>query len=71
MSSDKKIDHEVRFKEDLLETGSEGDTSSAASESKLERERRLVRKLDMRIIPMLCIIYLFACESSCDRRRSF
>ncbi|KAI0716549.1 MFS general substrate transporter [Earliella scabrosa] len=60
MSSDKKIDHEVRFKEDVLETGSEGDTSSAASESKLERERRLVRKLDMRIIPMLCIIYLFA-----------
>lgn len=24
-------------------------------------EKRLVRKLDRRIIPMLCIIYLFAC----------
>lgn len=35
-----------------------------------EDERRLVRKLDMRIMPMACIMYLFACayflcSSSC------
>ena len=27
-----------------------------------EDERRLVRKLDMRIMPMACIMYLFACK---------
>ena len=26
-------------------------------------ERRLVRKLDSRIMPLACILYLFACES--------
>lgn len=25
-------------------------------------ERRLVRKLDVRIMPIACILYLFACE---------
>lgn len=25
-------------------------------------EKRLVRKLDMRIMPIACILYLFACE---------
>ena len=25
-------------------------------------EKRLVRKLDMRIMPIACIMYLFACE---------
>lgn len=27
-----------------------------------EQERRLVRKLDWRIMPIACIMYLFACE---------
>ena len=27
-----------------------------------DEERRLVRKLDMRIMPIACIMYLFACE---------
>jgi len=26
------------------------------------RERLLVRKLDQRILPILCLLYLFACE---------
>jgi hypothetical protein len=26
-------------------------------------EKKLVRKLDMRIMPIACILYLFACES--------
>lgn len=29
-----------------------------------DEERRLVRKLDMRIMPILSIVYLFACKSS-------
>jgi hypothetical protein len=26
------------------------------------QERLLVRKLDLRILPLLCLLYLFACE---------
>lgn len=26
------------------------------------QERRLLRKLDKRILPILCLLYLFACE---------
>ena len=29
-----------------------------------EEERRLVRRLDMRIMPIACILYLFACKSN-------
>ena len=32
-------------------------------------ERRLVRKLDWRIMPIACIMYLFACTWSCSLRR--
>ncbi len=39
-------------------------TNSAA------QERRLVRKLDMRIMPMLCMMYLFACKSTTSLRTS-
>lgn len=28
-----------------------------------EDEKRLVKKLDARIMPLACILYLFACES--------
>ena len=27
-----------------------------------EEEKRLVRRLDMRLMPVLCALYLFACE---------
>lgn len=30
-------------------------------------EKRLVRKLDMRIMPIVCILYLFACKLICTR----
>lgn len=40
--------------------------SGSAKETSLEErsleEQRLVRKLDLRIMPLLCIVYLFACE---------
>lgn len=29
----------------------------------LTAEKRLLRKLDGRILPILCVLYLFACES--------
>ncbi len=29
-----------------------------------DEEKRLVRKLDIRIMPIACILYLFACESN-------
>lgn len=27
-----------------------------------DEERRLVRKIDLRIMPIACVLYLFACE---------
>jgi len=27
-----------------------------------EEEKRLVRKIDLRILPITCLLYLFACE---------
>ena len=40
------------------------DQAEVGVESKFtaEDERRLVRKLDWRIMPIACIMYLFACE---------
>jgi hypothetical protein len=32
-------------------------------ESKIDEERALVRKLDKRILPIACLLYLFACQS--------
>jgi hypothetical protein len=37
-------------------------TRSATNEVDPEEERRLVRKLDTRILPIACLMYLFACE---------
>ena len=37
------------------------DTSERLVHSK-EEERRLVRKLDLRLMPILCIMYLCACK---------
>jgi hypothetical protein len=30
------------------------------------QERLLLRKLDLRILPILCLLYLFACEFNCS-----
>jgi hypothetical protein len=30
------------------------------------QERLLVRKLDRRILPILCFLYLFTCECNCS-----
>ena len=35
---------------------------STARTERREAERRLVRKLDKRILPLLCAMYLFACK---------
>lgn len=43
----------------------ESDVSNANSIEEYtaeEQERKLVRKLDRRILPILCLLYLFACE---------
>lgn len=40
----------------------ESHSVSGSVEETLLEERKLVRKLDLRIMPLLCIVYLFACE---------
>jgi hypothetical protein len=37
---------------------------SAQEEPGSHEERLLVRKLDRRILPIACLLYLFACQSS-------
>ena len=34
-----------------------------------EEEKRLVRRLDMRLMPVLCALYLFACEFATELLR--
>jgi len=46
----------------------EGPSESSLQPSDVERlieEKRLVRKLDSRILPITCLLYLFACQHNC------
>ena len=65
MSTSVSGDGDEKFQISIREdTGRDVETPSDASKSGFtaEDERRLVRKLDMRIMPTVCLIYLFACE---------
>ena len=42
----------------------DSDDSSDSDTAAHREERRLVRKLDERIMPLICCIYLFSCASS-------
>jgi hypothetical protein len=44
-----------------LESASESGSQPTDPE-KIVEERRLVRKLDRRILPITCLLYLFACK---------
>lgn len=39
------------------------ESASFSDEHRLAEEKRLVRKLDKRIMPIACLLYLFACLS--------
>ncbi|KAG5339785.1 hypothetical protein C0989_003585 [Termitomyces sp. Mn162] len=56
--SDENHDSELTIDDGKLETASE-ETPQAELERLLE-EKRLVRKLDHRILPIACLLYLFA-----------
>lgn len=43
----------------------DSDVVKSESVSMAVEERRLVRKIDWRIMPIACIMYLFACEFLC------
>jgi hypothetical protein len=45
-----------------LETASDEPSTLIHKEKTIE-ERKLVRKLDVRILPITCLLYLFACKS--------
>ena len=44
--------------------------SSFNRSSSLEDEKRLIKRLDSRLMPVLCALYLFACEYSTFVRSS-
>lgn len=47
---------------EVVEFTGQENTLTDGSTSPVEQERRLVRRLDMRLMPVLCALYLFACE---------
>jgi hypothetical protein len=58
MSSEKQPEQVVAMSQ--LESGSEASSSSSPSPTPPIDEKALVRKIDMRVIPMLFIIYVAA-----------
>jgi hypothetical protein len=61
MSPDEKSDEKSH--ETVLESPSiQPDVQVQAEDSASVEERRLVRKLDGRILPIACLMYLFACQ---------
>lgn len=57
-------DDSKEFKGDdmKVEVATEERASLEASGSWFMEEKRLIRKLDRRILPIACLLYLFACE---------
>lgn len=54
-------DEEKRPSSDEKETKSTYDTDGNKPIATSDEEKRLVRKLDRRILPITCLLYLFAC----------
>ena len=53
----------MEYDEEKVEV-SAGPSSRPATAEEVAEEKRLVRKLDYRIMPIACLLYLFACKSS-------
>ena len=62
MSSEKHLKTSSSSVEDVKVENAEREDYQEPSESWLAEEKKLVRKLDKRILPMACLLYLFACE---------
>lgn len=68
MSPDLKQEPLTDFVEKLDESFRDDELGDAEGRQKIspaeaqEAERNLVRKLDWRILPVTCLLYLFACE---------
>ncbi|GLB42135.1 putative major facilitator superfamily protein [Lyophyllum shimeji] len=58
MTTDAKHDSKLTAEDEKLEVSSEG--SHQTDPERLLEEKRLVRKLDGRILPIACLLYLFA-----------
>lgn len=67
MSSESRLTKEYDQK---IEQGSDTDDAQSQNQQTpetfagTEEERQLVRKFDWRILPITCLLYLFACPSS-------
>jgi len=55
------LDEEKRPSYDERETNSTSDAGGNKPIATSDEEKRLVRKLDRRILPITCLLYLFAC----------
>ena len=56
-----KVGEKERTQDVVVDVLLDGDSAERSASSR-DEEIRLVRKLDRRIMPMLCIMYLFAGE---------
>ncbi len=60
MSIDEKL--QISVNESVPLECPTADDADAGLGSSPADERRLVRKVDMRIMPLICLLYLFACK---------
>lgn len=58
-------DHEKSHSSLLLPQTDLTEARNEPTEAEKAAERKLVRKLDKRIMPIACLLYLFACKSPC------
>ncbi len=63
-SKDEENFVEEKQAEDVDGVPDEGEMISATRYEGTPEERKLVRKLDGRIMPLACVLYLFACTPS-------
>ena len=58
-----KVGEKARTQDVVVDVLSDGDSAERSASSR-DEEIRLVRKLDKRILPLLCAMYLFACKQT-------
>jgi hypothetical protein len=55
------IEKSAGYTDEKGQVESASDQETALHKGKTPEEKKLVRKLDVRILPITCILYLFAC----------
>jgi hypothetical protein len=60
-SGSKRASYDINNVE-KLSAAAKGSSDESSATQVSEAEKKLVKKLDRRIMPIICLVYLFACE---------